>query len=116
VALTTGANPPTWQDVEDALGSLTARPAFTPYARFEHNGTAVALLPAAVGSTAHAQAVLEHIARDHAGVSAYISGMPATPATVLVILATRGTADLDRVLSATDLAPDPGTEPGPEPG
>lgn len=107
--ITIGDNPPTWDDVDDALRSLAGPPVFAPYARFEHDGTAITLIPASLEDGARMQGMLEHIIRDHVNVSAYISAWHDGPGAVTVILATRGAADMDRVLDAVTLEPADGT-------
>jgi hypothetical protein len=110
--ITIGDNPPTWGEVDSALDSLTGPPSFAPYARLEHAGTAVTLIPAALEDGARMQGMLEHIIREHVKVSAYISAWHHGPGAVMVILATRGSTDMDRILDAVTLAPAGGGEQG----
>lgn len=104
MAITSGDNPPTWHEVEDALRSLPGPPAFAPYARLEHDGIAVTLFPASEAGGRQMQAVLRHIISEHVKVSAYISAWRDGPDAVTVILATRGSADMDLVLAAAEPA------------
>jgi hypothetical protein len=103
--ITIGDNPPTWGEVDSALNSLAGPPSFAPYARFGHAGTEVTLVPATLEDGARMQVTLEHIIREHVEVSAYISAWHDGPGAVTVILATRGGADMDRILDAVSLAP-----------
>lgn len=111
MAIIIGDNAPTWAEVDAAIGSLEEkempefhprgpRPQDFPCARFRHDDAEIALIPVARENSAMWQGVLEHVAREHAKVSAYIGGVGAGDrnGTVLVLLATRSTDDMGRVL------------------
>lgn len=113
MAIIIGDGAPTRAAVDAALGSLTGKPRLRfrgsyphgyPCARFEHDGTAVALIPAAIANAAQIQAVLEHVTREHVKASAYISGAPGDDGIIMVILATRGASDMDRILAGVTAA------------